>query len=71
MRHLIEIFVINSFLELRINIKEVIEGEKSKGRFCYHYTSPYILRFMSTQCRLYEDICRSEEQDCPIEDILI
>jgi hypothetical protein len=71
MRSLIETFIVNSFLELRINIKEVIEREKSKGRFCYNYTSPYILRFMGTQYRLYEDICRSEEQDCTIEDILI
>lgn len=72
MRYLIHSFLIESLrFGIRIKPKDVIKGELGAGRYCYHYTRPYTLRLMDTECTLYDDIYRSEEQDCAIEDILI
>lgn len=72
MRYLIKTFLCESiYLNTFIYPQQVIEYEKGRGRFCYNYTRPYTLRLMDTKYTLYDDIYRSQEQDCVIEDMII
>lgn len=79
MRDLIKTFLCEStYLNTIIDVRYVIDYEKDRGRFCYHYTRDFLIRFPEYQemfaeqeVNILENIYRSEEQDCAIEDIMI